>query len=160
MKLQPITCPTCGLVRMKDYRAIWAIKKGINSKKCFSCTRPVKGKSNKGAFKKGCKPWNKEKPMSEETKQKVSKSRKGKYTGTNNHKWKGDKASYFAKHIWMFTNYGKATQCEECKITSDKKQIHWANISDKYKRERSDWKQLCVSHHSKFDRLKKLKNQK
>jgi hypothetical protein len=151
-----ITCPTCKEKRVKDHRYSWAIRKGIVTEKCFKCSRMKKGESNSKTFIRGHTPWNKGKEVSDKTKKRVSQSRKGKLLLEENHKFKGDRASYVAKHIWMFTNYGKATKCEDCGKT--KGMIHWANISDKYKRERSDWKQLCVPCHSKFDRTKKLKN--
>lgn len=77
--------------------------------------------------------------------------------------WKGDNASYFAIHIWMKNNYGKAYHCENItgkinKIKCSKKSINfdWANISDKYHRDISDWHQLCRICHRKFDKIKNL----
>lgn len=66
-----------------------------------------------------------------------------------NIKWKGDNASYYAKHIWVGNNFGKANKCEHCGETT--KKITWANISGKFLRDRKDWKQLCISCHRKFD---------
>lgn len=116
----------------------------------------IRGQSNNGSFKKNSIPWNLGVPMTEKTKRKISESRKGKMLLASNHKWKGEEASYFAKHIWMKTNYGKAQTCENCGVTRDKKMIHWANISNTHQRKRSDWKSLCVSCHSRFDRDRKL----
>ena len=130
------------------------MKHGLTSARCFKCSRKKKGDPNPSGFKKGMVPWNKGIPMTDETRIKVSEARRGKMCGTKNHKWKGNKASYAAKHIWIFTNYGKATKCEQCGATN--RMIHWANISDQYKRKRSDWKQLCVPCHSKFDKNKKV----
>lgn len=68
----------------------------------------------------------------------------------NNNKWKGDDASYYAKHIWVGNNFGRPNFCEHCK-SKDEKMYHWANISGEYKRIREDWKRLCVSCHKKYD---------
>lgn len=73
----------------------------------------------------------------------------------NNGCWKGDKASYSAKHIWIRVNLGRANKCEDKECLGISKKYHWANISHKYKRERADWKMLCVKCHAKFDRRTK-----
>lgn len=67
----------------------------------------------------------------------------------DNINWKGDDASYFAKHIWVNSHFTKPRLCEMCGL--EKKTMHWANISGKCKRIRSDWKRLCVSCHRKYD---------
>jgi hypothetical protein len=58
-------------------------------------------------------------------------------TGSLNSKWKGDSASYAAKHMWIKYHYGKADHCEFCG-TNEKRMYHWSNISGLYKRKRSD----------------------
>lgn len=75
--------------------------------------------------------------------------KKGERAKEMNVNWKGDKASYAAKHIWARNNFGKPDKCDECE--EDKKRIEWANISGKFLRDRKDWKKLCVSCHRKFD---------
>ena len=69
--------------------------------------------------------------------------------------WKGEEASYQAKHIWMINNYGSPIRCDHCGKRQRKSKgrniIQWANISGKFKRERSDWMTLCVSCHKKYD---------
>lgn len=75
-------------------------------------------------------------------------SRKGK----DNSNWKGDKASYAAKHIWMYTTFGKPDTCETCgKSGLHGRNINWANLSGEYKRDRTDWLRLCRSCHAKMD---------
>lgn len=71
--------------------------------------------------------------------------------GENNPEWQGDKASYVSKHNWVYRHFGKADRCEriECKKISNT--FDWANISGKYKRERSDWVRLCRSCHGIVD---------
>lgn len=72
----------------------------------------------------------------------------------NNGCWKGESASYTAKHIWMVVHFGKANKCENKNCKKLSKKYHWANLSGKYKRNRNDWKMLCVSCHSLFDKGK------
>lgn len=73
--------------------------------------------------------------------------------GKKHHLWKGKKASYITQHQWINRNCGKANKCEDCNVKRAKR-YHWANISGKYKRNVSDYKQLCVSCHLKYDHLK------
>lgn len=70
------------------------------------------------------------------------------------HNYKGDDASYTAKHIWVAYHYGKASKCEFCGVKDRK--YHWSNISGEYKRDRNDWQQLCIPCHKKFDLKEKL----
>lgn len=79
----------------------------------------------------------------------VSGSLKGKI-GKQSRRWKGDKASYYAKHMWISKHYGKASKCEKCgSLTANR--YEWANVSGEYKRERSDYMELCTSCHQKMD---------
>lgn len=70
--------------------------------------------------------------------------------GNENGMWKGDQASYHAKHMWIAYHYGKPKKCENCGTTEDR-MYHWANISREYRRERSDWLRLCVPCHKGND---------
>lgn len=76
------------------------------------------------------------------------KNKKGKkrpdMTGEKNWLWMGDKVSYRALHSWVERKMGKASKCENDK-NHQSTRYHWANISKKYKRDLSDWKQLCPS---------------
>lgn len=93
---------------------------------------------------------------SEKTKLKMSKGSKGKNKGKNNGMWRGEKAGYVAKHLWISKHLGKADHCEECKLDKIpegmKTYFEWANISQKYKRDIKDWKQLCKKCHAKLDK--------
>jgi len=71
-------------------------------------------------------------------------------SGTQNGNWKGEEATYSAKHTWMRTNFGTPSFCEHCKTTENRR-YHWANISGEYQRERSDWLRLCVPCHKRND---------
>lgn len=82
--------------------------------------------------------------------------------GENNPKWKGDDVGYDALHDWVRIRLGSANHCE--KDPSHIGRIYnWANISREYKRDLSDWKQLCQHCHKQYDmteverdRLRKL----
>lgn len=59
-------------------------------------------------------------------------------------------SKYSSTHTWVYRNFGKAESCVECHDGS-KRLYHWSNISGEYKRDKSDWRQLCVSCHKKAD---------
>lgn len=60
--------------------------------------------------------------------------------------------SYSGLHTWLIRTYGRAKYCENDK-THKSKRFEWANISGEYKRNISDYKQLCTSCHHKFDKI-------
>lgn len=70
---------------------------------------------------------------------------------------KEDLSKYNSTHMWLYRHFGKASKCEHCG-NKEAKQYEWANISGKYKRERTDFLELCQSCHSKMDNAKKLNN--
>ena len=82
-------------------------------------------------------------------------SKIGKF-GDKARRWKGDDASYVAKHMWITKHYSdEKIKCEHCNKTKDEvSRLEWANVSGNYKRERSDYICLCPSCHRKMD-LKK-----
>ena len=70
--------------------------------------------------------------------------------------WKGENASYSAKHKWMYKQFGQPNTCENCRKTKLKGRfIQWANISGKHKRERTDWLRLCTKCHKNYDLTKR-----
>lgn len=72
--------------------------------------------------------------------------------GANARAWKGEDASYYAKHMWIAKHYGKASCCENPKCKSvNPKRFEWANISGEYHRDREDYKQMCPSCHRRMD---------
>ena len=115
---------------------------------------------------KGKKPWNKGKKGLQIAWNKGTKGimkpnktsfRKGNNLGTNAHNWKGDKVSYGALHCWIRRYLGKASNylCSHC----DKNAENWANISQQYKRDLSDWMPLCILCHRKYDKhSEKIRN--
>jgi len=92
------------------------------------------------------------------TSEKIANSLRGKF-GDKSRGWKGEDAGYVAKHMWIVKHFGKACKCENkgCKSVSPKR-FEWANISGKYKRNRSDYKMLCPSCHRRADYGNKCKN--
>lgn len=66
--------------------------------------------------------------------------------------WKGEEASYNAKHAWVARWKGKPKKCEHCGTTKSKV-FNWANISRQYKRDLNDWIRLCRKCHHKFDNI-------
>lgn len=90
--------------------------------------------------------------LSESTKDKIRLA----HLGSNSYIWKGEKAGYSAKHIWMSKTFGKPKFCEHCK-SKNAKRYEWANISKKYRRKRNDWLRLCKSCHIKYDRKKRIR---
>lgn len=68
----------------------------------------------------------------------------------NNPSWKGDKASYSALHKWLRNHKQKTGQCDSCGTTQSKR-TEYANISKQYKRDITDYHELCTSCHRLFD---------
>lgn len=82
----------------------------------------------------------------EEHKKHIGEAQKGEL----HHNWKGNEVGYKGLHDWINRNFGKPAICWYCKTISAKK-FEWANISKKYKRDKSDWIRLCASCHDYFD---------
>jgi hypothetical protein len=78
--------------------------------------------------------------VSEETKLKMSLA----HTGEKAWNWKGNNVSYRNLHRWVERQLGKANKCMK-NLAHKSTRYHWANISKEYKRELSDWIQLCPS---------------
>jgi hypothetical protein len=104
--------------------------------------RFIRGHGKLGGFVKGSH----HKP---ESKLLVSESLRAKFADEAR-RWRGDGASYAAKHMWISKHYGKARKCENDSYHVARR-YEWANISGQYKREREDCKQLCPSCHRRMD---------
>lgn len=142
------------------------IKKEI--KKCLVCNNFVR-KHETDSWKKynlqrkycslECRQvWNKGLDISDSrVKAYVSKNtsmfKKGENMAENNNKWKGEDASYIAKHMRIYRDFGTARECSLC--YANVKRYNWSNIDNKYSRDIKDWIQLCPSCHKKFDLYKK-----
>lgn len=76
-------------------------------------------------------------------------------TGSNHHKWKGNKVGYDALHNWVERQLGKPKYCSGCKKVGNSVNnvwnVHWANKSHKYKRDLWDWLALCRKCHYQYD---------
>lgn len=70
--------------------------------------------------------------------------------------WKGEKVGKQALHDWVIAKLGKPNRCDDCGTIKAKK-FEWANVSQKYKRELTDWKRLCSKCHAKYDRPTRYK---
>lgn len=113
---------------------------------------------------KGKKGTNLGRKFSKEWKLKISESLKGRknpnanpphFSGDRASHWLGDKVGYQGIHIRIRKSLGKPKKCENCgKEKTTAKSIHWANVSQKYLLDKSDWVQLCASCHKRYD-LKK-----
>jgi len=74
-----------------------------------------------------------------------------------NPRWKGDDASYTAKHQFLIRNYGNPTHCELCNIEGHREKggrwsVHWSKKKDReYTHDRDDYIGLCRSCHRKYD---------
>jgi hypothetical protein len=84
--------------------------------------------------------------VTQETRKKIGDAQRGE----KHYGWKGDNIKYRSLHGWIVNNYGKADHCDKCK-TKNAKVYDWANISGEYKRDKSDYIQLCRSCHIKMD---------
>ncbi len=71
-----------------------------------------------------------------------------KYKGKDSGNWKGDNVGYYGLHMWIKSNFGIPTKCENC---GAEKSVQWSNKDHKYTRMREDWEQLCSSCHQKYD---------
>lgn len=135
-----VTCPCGKVVKVTPSKQG---RKKFCSKKCRddNYVRPFGIIPN---FKNGNKGWFKA----------------GEVSDSNHPNWVGDKVKYNALHTWIHRKLGKACRCDECgksKAPEGKiKFFQWANISGEYKRELSDWRQLCAVCHRKFDGITKL----
>ncbi len=74
-------------------------------------------------------------------------------TEENNPAWKGQTVGYRGLHIWVQKILGKPARCSNCGCIGYGHQMHWANKSGEYKREKSDWLRLCVQCHKAFDKI-------
>lgn len=81
--------------------------------------------------------------------QRVSASLLGK-TGIEARRWLGDKASYYAKHMWVLKHFGKANHCD-FDPSHTARCFEWAHKKHSESRNREDYFQLCSSCHRKFN---------
>ena len=79
---------------------------------------------------------------------------KGINIGSSNNQWKGDEVKYGSLHDWVKYHLEKPDKCSNC---GEIKKLDLANISQKYKRDLSDWEWLCRRCHMiKDGRMEKI----
>lgn len=78
-------------------------------------------------------------------------------TGTNHYMWKKEGLSYKHLHKYIRKTLGKPTICSSCKKSFPIRYIHWANKSGNYLKNLSDWINLCVKCHRRYDLNKSKK---
>ena len=64
--------------------------------------------------------------------------------------WKGNDVGKEGLHSWVKKHLGTPKKCEHCNTTTAKC-YDWANKSQTYKRDLTDWIRLCRSCHTKYD---------
>ena len=90
------------------------------------------------------------------TKKSIEKLRQS-FLGKKNHQWKGDKASYMAKHHWIDRHFGQPRKCENLVCSYKKrKKYEWALLKGKkYAHKRENYVRLCSGCHKQYDRYHK-----
>ena len=145
-----VTCKECGKIT-KDYLCNG---RQFCSKGCKIVSAEVLKKLSKTWFKEGHKtyhPFKKGNTFWKMVDPVVHKSKMER--GEDRYNWKGDSVGYGGLHNWVKLYLGKPETCEHCGKTGLKgKKIHWANKSQEYRRELTDWLRLCVPCHSRYDR--------
>ncbi len=66
--------------------------------------------------------------------------------------FKGEDCGYDSLHQWVRRHAGKPTVCVECGHDGSEHRIEWANISGDYRRDLTDWRQMCVPCHRTHDK--------
>lgn len=74
--------------------------------------------------------------------------------GEANNAWRGDDASYTAKHARVYRQRGQPMFCSVCGTTDAAKAYDWANVSGNYN-DPKDYARMCRSCHRKFDRARR-----
>ena len=94
-----------------------------------------------------------------EQRKRASEAHIGVFANEKHPFWKGNEVSYRGLHKWVERKLGFPNKCESCgEIENNRRKIHWANKSGKYKRDLKDWIRLCAKCHYKKDDI--YKNQK
>lgn len=86
----------------------------------------------------------------EESKQKMSESLKGKQSDERHHNWKGDKVGIIALHDRVRKRLPKPELCDLCKHNPSKQLACITNI---YNDDLKNWAWLCIPCHHKWDNI-------
>lgn len=127
------------------------------------CSRHCFSEAKKALFKGENNPFFGKK-HTKETRDEISKKMKGRPANSGSFSkegrrllekdhplWKGEQASYSAKHHWIKLKLGSPNYCQSCKTTLATR-YDWHNISREYKRDLNDWIRLCRYCHYRYDR--------
>lgn len=149
---QLVKCPICGV---KKYKKLALLKRGSRF-----CSTKCANESRRGKMPSNLKYARSKSP--------IQKGHKGfAICGKDHWAWQENDPSYRAVHAWIVSRYGNATKCENPKCVYPRKDMRgywmekpkayqWANKSQKYKRDRDDFMQLCASCHKLYDMRGKL----
>ncbi len=110
--------------------------------------------------RRGTPAWNKGQKMSDELVEKNRMSHLGQLAwnkglkieqtkGAGNGMWKGDNASYFAIHSWIYRTKGKPEKCVDCGKSEGR--IEWSNKDHQYRRIADDYEARCKTCHERYD---------
>lgn len=77
---------------------------------------------------------------------------------SDNHMWKGEHATYGAKHMRVYHSLGRAADygCCICGRKDTLARYDWANLSGNYD-DINDYAPMCRSCHKKYDNSRKMK---
>jgi hypothetical protein len=75
-------------------------------------------------------------------------------TGADHPNWKGDEAGYAALHAWLYRRKTRTGVCSDCgdrpkPYRNGRAGTEFHNISGEYRRDISDWAELCRRCHSR-----------
>lgn len=76
--------------------------------------------------------------------------------GEKHWNWQGGKSWKRVLHFWVEKQFGYPRECVYCGVRDLKRKngsrcIQFANVSNTYKKELSDWMTLCQKCHSRYD---------
>ena len=144
-----------GRLVVLEYAGVYRSPKGVacSQWKCqCDCgnIKVIQGSALKSGSVVSCKCLNNEnaKQLGLSNKGKSNPLTTGKYNGMygkreeKNHGWKGDNVGYRALHTWVKKKLGKAKRCVNSPLHKARR-YYWGNISGEYKRDLSDWHELC-----------------
>lgn len=113
--------------------------------------------------RKGCIPWNKGIPCTEEVKKKLSGLHKGKHYSLDtefkkgipkedNHNWKGVENVGYRRLHEILREDNPPPKDGKCTVCGEEKELELANLSGYYIPCIEDFKYMCASCHNKFDK--------
>ena len=117
----------------------------VEQKICIGCRTLFKRNKNYFGIM-----WVKTKYCSSKCFGKIDGKRRIGMDETKHARWKGNAVGYYGLHDWITKHYGQPKECEVCGLNDPKRKYHWANLTN-YKRDRVDWKRMCVSCHRLYD---------